>query len=45
MSVPQKEASAGLKAGIEYGPLILFFAVNFLAPIGPLTRVLVATGV
>ncbi|MDY0958489.1 septation protein A [Sphingomonas sp. CFBP8993] len=39
------EAGPGLKAGIEYGPLILFFAVNFLAPMGPLTRVLVATGV
>ncbi len=42
---PKSEAGPGLKAGIEYGPLVLFFAVNFLAPIGPLTRVLVATGV
>ena len=41
--VPQKEAGAALKAGIEYGPLVLFFAVNFLAPMGALTRVLVAT--
>ncbi|MWC44214.1 septation protein A [Sphingomonas carotinifaciens] len=31
--------------GLEYGPLLLFFAVNFLAPAGPLTRVLIATGV
>lgn len=45
MSAVEKEAGPGLKAGIEYGPLVLFFAVNFLAPIGPLTRVLVATGV
>ncbi|MBB4084827.1 septation protein A [Sphingomonas carotinifaciens] len=36
---------AGLKLGLEYGPLLLFFAVNFLAPAGPLTRVLIATGV
>ncbi|MBZ6380161.1 septation protein A [Sphingomonas sanguinis] len=42
---PKTEAGPGLKAGIEYGPLVLFFAVNFLAPMGPLTRVLVATGV
>ncbi len=42
---PKTEAGPGLKAGIEYGPLVLFFAVNFLAPIGALTRVLVATGV
>ncbi len=42
---PKTEAGPGLKAGIEYGPLVLFFAVNFLSPIGPLTRVLVATGV
>ncbi|WP_294243624.1 septation protein A [uncultured Sphingomonas sp.] len=44
-TAPKTEAGPGLKAGIEYGPLVLFFAVNFLAPIGPLTRVLVATGV
>ncbi len=44
-TAPKSEAGPGLKAGIEYGPLVLFFAVNFLAPIGPLTRVLVATGV
>ncbi|WP_294309395.1 septation protein A [uncultured Sphingomonas sp.] len=44
-TAPKTEAGPGLKAGIEYGPLVLFFAVNFLAAIGPLTRVLVATGV
>ena len=44
-AAPKAEAGAGLKAGLEYGPLILFFAVNFLAPISPLTRVLVATAV
>ncbi len=33
-TAPKTEAGPGLKAGIEYGPLVLFFAVNFLAPMG-----------
>ncbi|WP_240313479.1 septation protein A [Sphingomonas carotinifaciens] len=47
MTAPRDAAPdrAGLKLGLEYGPLLLFFAVNFLAPAGPLTRVLIATGV
>ncbi|WP_298090872.1 septation protein A [uncultured Sphingomonas sp.] len=47
MTAPRNAApdQAGLKLALEYGPLLLFFAVNFLAPAGPLTRVLIATGV
>lgn len=37
--------SSGLRAAIDYGPLALFFAVNFLAPFDAVDRVLAATGV
>ena len=33
----------GLRMAIDYGPLVLFFAVNFLTPGPPQTRVIAAT--
>ncbi len=36
-------ASPALRLGIDYGPLIVFFLVNFLAPVPSLVRVLAAT--
>lgn len=36
-------ASPGLRLGIDYGPLVVFFLVNFLAPFPSLLRVLSAT--
>ncbi|MEO7679909.1 MAG: septation protein IspZ, partial [Sphingomonas sp.] len=36
-------ASPGLRMAIDYGPLIVFFGVNFLTPGVPLTRILAAT--
>ncbi len=36
-------ASPGLRLGIDYGPLVVFFLVNFLAPLPSLARVLAAT--
>ena len=35
--------SPGLRLGIDYGPLVVFFLVNFLAPLPSLGRVLAAT--
>lgn len=35
--------SPGLKLAIDYGPLAIFFAVNFLTPGLPIVRVLAAT--
>jgi len=40
-----KIASPGLRAAIDYGPLALFFAVNFLAPLDAVDRVIAASGV
>ncbi len=37
-------ASPGLRMALDYGPLIVFFAVNFLAPGLPLVRLMFATG-
>jgi intracellular septation protein len=36
--------STGLRMAIDYGPLAIFFAVNFLTPGPALARVLAATG-
>lgn len=40
----EKTASPGLRIAIDYGPLAIFFAVNFLTPGPALARVLAATG-
>ncbi|NJC06318.1 intracellular septation protein [Sphingomonas kaistensis] len=39
------EPAGGSKLLIDFGPLLLFFLVNFLAPVSPLTKIFVATGV
>lgn len=43
MSAAGKPAAPGLKLGIDYGPLVVFFAVNFLTPGLPIVRVIAAT--
>ena len=43
-SVPKHPpASPGLRMALDYGPLVVFFAVNFLTPGLPIVRVLAAT--
>ena len=44
MTMP-KDASPGLRLALDFGPLVLFFAANFLAPVPPVQRAFVATGV
>ena len=44
-SSPNRQpASPGLRMALDYGPLLVFFAVNFLMPGVPIVRVLAATG-
>jgi intracellular septation protein len=38
------EPAGASKLLIDLGPLLVFFAVNFLAPVPPLTKIFVATG-
>jgi len=38
------EPQGGVKLLIDVGPLLVFFAVNFLAPVPPLMKIFVATG-
>jgi intracellular septation protein len=38
------EPAGGAKLLIDLGPLLVFFAANFLAPVSPLTKIFVATG-
>jgi intracellular septation protein len=38
------EPTGGAKLLIDLGPLLVFFLVNFLAPVSPLTKIFVATG-
>ena len=40
---PQTALPTGLRMAIDYGPLVLFFAVNFLTPGDAHTRVIAAT--
>ena len=40
----RQPASPGLRMALDYGPLLVFFAVNFLMPGVPIVRVLAATG-
>lgn len=42
-SAPRPKPSAGLRMALDYGPLIVFFAVNSLAPGIQLQRILTAT--
>ncbi|WP_375395557.1 septation protein A [uncultured Sphingomonas sp.] len=39
----RKPATPGLRMAIDYGPLVLFFAANFLVPGLPIVRVVAAT--
>ena len=39
-----REPSAGARLLIDLGPLLVFFATNFLAPVPDVTRIFVATG-
>ena len=38
-----KASTPGLRMAIDYGPLVVFFAVNFLAPAVPLMRLVAAS--
>jgi intracellular septation protein len=38
------EPAGASKLLIDFGPLLIFFAINFLAPVPPLTKIFVATG-
>lgn len=40
----RKEPQSGAKLLIDLGPLLIFFLVNFLAPVHPAIRIFVATG-
>lgn len=40
----QRNASAGFRLALDYGPLIVFFAVNFLTPGAAIFRIIAATG-
>jgi len=42
---PKPVPSAGANLAIDYGPLVLFFLANFLAPVPSALRIFVATGV
>jgi len=42
---PKPVPSAGASLAIDYGPLVLFFLANFLAPVPSALRIFVATGV
>ncbi len=44
MTSTAREPAGGAKLLIDLGPLLVFFAVNFLAPVPPLTKIFVATG-
>jgi len=44
-TAPRPAPSAGASLAIDYGPLVLFFLANFLAPVPSALRIFVATGV
>ncbi|GAA4042002.1 septation protein A [Sphingomonas rosea] len=44
MSAASKEPAGGAKLLIDLGPLIVFFAVNFLAPVPGIAKIFIATG-
>jgi intracellular septation protein len=43
-ALPRKEPSAGSRLLVDVGPLLVFFAVNFLAPVPGALKIFVATG-
>ena len=43
MNSTKSPLSPGLRMAIDYGPLAVFFAVNFLTPGAPIARVIAAT--
>ena len=43
-TAPPREPSTGSRLLIDLGPLLVFFATNFLAPVPDVTRIFVATG-
>jgi intracellular septation protein len=40
----ESEPQGGARLLIDVGPLLVFFAVNFLAPVAPMLKIFVATG-
>jgi intracellular septation protein len=42
---PKPAPSAGASLAIDYGPLVIFFLANFLAPVPSALRIFVATGI
>ena len=44
-TTPKPKPSTGATLAIDYGPLVLFFLANFLAPVPDALRIFVATGV
>jgi intracellular septation protein len=43
VAAPAHDASPGLRMALEYGPLLVFFAVNFLAPAAATMRLVAAS--
>jgi intracellular septation protein len=43
-TAPSKQPAGGSRLLIDLGPLLVFFLVNFFAPVDPLGRIFVATG-
>jgi intracellular septation protein len=43
MSTPEKTLTPGMRLAVDFGPLIIFFLVNFVARGEQITRVLMAT--
>jgi len=44
-SAPRPAPSAGATLALDYGPLLVFFLTNFLAPVPQALKIFVATGV
>ena len=44
MSATKAQPSGGTKLLIDLGPLLVFFLVNFFAPVAPMLKIFVATG-
>jgi intracellular septation protein len=43
-AAPQQEPTGGAKLLIDLGPLLVFFLVNFFAPVPPMLKIFAATG-
>jgi intracellular septation protein len=44
MTNQKRDAGAGLRLAMDFGPLLIFFVVNFLAPGPKLGKIFIATG-